>query len=264
VEAVIVAIKLNCDLGEGSGGDADITDAASTDAASTEAYSVDAGVMPFIDQASIACGFHAGDPQQIHATLALAQRAGVSIGAHPSYRDREGFGRRSMSCSTAEIIALMHYQIAALEGMARCQGLSLAYVKPHGALYNDMMAQSAVRSAVLTAMSSYHQPLPLMVLATGEADAHRLEARAHGVELLFEGFADRRYGDDGRLLPRTQPGAILDREAMLAQVQQLCQQGTVTTVGGSCLALQIDSLCVHGDNPSAAAAIADIRRLLPA
>jgi len=240
-----LAIKLNCDLGEGSD-------------------KVDAAVMPFIDQASIACGFHAGDPLHISSTLALAQSEGVSVGAHPSYRDREGFGRRSMACSQQEIIALMHYQIAALEGMARCQGLLVDYVKPHGALYNDMMAQAPVRAAVMMAIACFYRPLPLMLLATAEAPLHRMEADEHGIKLLFEGFADRGYDDNGQLLSRTQPNAVLGREAMLNQVRQLRSQGTVTTAGGASLALQIDSLCVHGDNPTAAAAIGDIRSLLEA
>jgi len=238
---------LNCDLGEDSGG-------ARLDA--------DAAVMPFIHQASIACGFHAGGPVAMRRTLALAAQHGVAVGAHPAYPDREGFGRRSMSLSPEEIGASLHYQVAALEGMARSAGLGLSYVKPHGALYHDMMARVDVRGAVLEAMAKYHHPLQLMVQSTARADALEAEAEAFGVQLLFEAFADRRYDDDGGLLPRDQAGAVLDRDGMLAQVEQLLESATVTSVGGRLLALRVDTLCVHGDNPEAVSAVEAIRALV--
>ncbi|CAA0101578.1 Uncharacterised protein [Halioglobus japonicus] len=241
---------LNCDLGESYG---------------NWAMGNDASVMPHIDQASIACGFHAGDPFTIQRTLALAAEHGVSIGAHPAYPDIVGFGRRSMALSREELIAMLHYQIAALDGMARSQGLALAYVKPHGALYHDMMADQAVRLAVLAALAGYGnqtQPLTLMLQASANATEHSAEARTVGVPLLFEVFADRRYCDDGSLLPRAQAGAVLDREQMLAQVTQLQRDSTVTTHSGNTLPLEFNTLCVHGDNPEGVAAIAAIRDLL--
>jgi 5-oxoprolinase (ATP-hydrolysing) subunit A len=199
-------------------------------------------------------------------TLALAAQHGVAIGAHPAYPDLTGFGRRSMALSTEEIIATVHYQIAALDGMARSLGLSLSYVKPHGALYNDMMKKPEVRAALLEAMAGYvghPQPLALMLQATVDADAHRAEAIAAGVPLLlFEAFADRCYADDGSLLPRSQPGAVHDRERMLAQVAQLHETSSVTTKNGHVIELQIDTLCVHGDNTEGVTAIKAIRNLL--
>jgi 5-oxoprolinase (ATP-hydrolysing) subunit A len=243
-------VLLNCDLGESYG---------------NWAMGDDAGVMPHIDQASIACGFHAGDPLTIQRTLALAAAHGVAIGAHPAYPDLVGFGRRSMALSREEIIACLHYQIAALDGMAHSQGLTLSYVKPHGALYHDMMADRTVRAAILAAVAGYAsraQPLALMLQASAHAADHSAEANTAGVPLLFEVFADRCYCDDGSLLPRSQPGAVLDRERMLAQVARLQRDSAVTTDSGKTLPLQFDTLCVHGDNPEGVAAIAAIRTLI--
>jgi UPF0271 protein len=240
---------LNCDLGESYG---------------NWTMGNDASVMPHIDQASIACGFHAGDPLTIRRTLALAAEHDVTVGAHPGYPDLVGFGRRSMSLSREELIANLHYQVAALDGMARSAGLTLAYVKPHGALYHDMMGEEAVRSALLQAVASYGAPnrlLALMIQATANAAQHRAEAHAVGVPLLFEVFADRCYADDGSLLPRSQPGAVHDREHMLAQVAQLHRNGSVTTHSGNTLELQFDTLCVHGDNAEGVAAIKTVRAL---
>jgi len=238
---------LNCDLGESYG---------------RWTRGVEASVMPYIDQANIACGFHAGDPVTMRHTLTLAAEHGVAIGAHPAYPDIVGFGRRSMTLSREEIIANLHYQIAALDGMALSLGLALAYVKPHGALYHDMMARSEVRAGIIEALVSYHRPLALMLQATVQADEHRAEAAAAGVPLLFEAFADRCYADDGSLLHRSQPGAIHNREGILAQVAQLQQESAVTTLSGNIIRLQVDTLCVHGDNPESVRSIKAIRALL--
>jgi len=238
---------LNCDLGESYG---------------SWTMGLDAEVMPHIDQANIACGFHGGDPLTIRKTLALAAEHGVNVGAHPAYPDLVGFGRRPMNLSADEIIANLHYQVAALEGMASTQGLALDYIKPHGALYNDMMAKSEVRAAIMQAVASYHRPLALMLQATPETDSHRTEADNFGVELMFEAFADRCYDDDGKLLSRTKPGAVHDREHMLAQVHQLQRDNTITTVSGNIIELQADTLCVHGDNLEGVQAIRAIRALV--
>jgi UPF0271 protein len=195
-------------------------------------------------------------------TLALAAEHGVSIGAHPAYPDLVGFGRRSMALSPEEIIASLHYQVAALDGMAQCAGLSLAYVKPHGALYNDMMAKAEVRAAIMQALSSYHRPLPLMLQATPESEQHEEEAAQLGLPLLFEAFADRCYDDNGKLLSRRQPGAVHSKQKMLEQVAQLRSEGTVTSVSGHSLPLHADTLCVHGDNLEGVQAIREIRALV--
>ncbi|MBT6319622.1 5-oxoprolinase subunit PxpA [SAR92 clade bacterium H231] len=240
-------LLLNCDLGESFG---------------AWKMGLDDQVMPFIDQANIACGFHAGDPVVIKKTLLAAKRNNVQVGAHPSYPDISGFGRRSMKIPAVELIALLQYQIAALTGMASNLGIEVAYVKPHGALYNDMMADGHIRSAVMEAISECHQPLAFMLQATPDAETHREEARAFGLEVLFEAFADRCYDDSGALLSRAKEGAVHSREKMLEQVIQLQQHGTVTTVSGHQLELQADSLCVHGDNMDGVNAIEKIRQLI--
>ena len=242
-----MVLKLNCDLGE---------------VVTTDGSSVETIVMPHIDQANIACGFHAGSASLMRRTIELAGQHGVEVGAHPGYPDREGFGRRSMDLSAKEIVALMHYQIAALEGVAQSAGVNLSYVKPHGALYNDMMADSRIRTAIYDALASYHRPLSLMILATGQVDQHRAEAQSRGVELMAEAFADRCYDDSGALLPRHHPLAIHDCDTMLAQVTQLQGEGAVTTVGGKVLPLQVDSLCVHGDNTTGVEMIRAVRELV--
>ena len=242
-----MTIKLNCDLGESYG---------------SWKMGLDSAVMPHIDQANIACGFHAGDPQIMLQTLQLAAANGVEVGAHPGYPDLVGFGRRSMQCSAAEIHALMQYQMAALDGMARCQGLDMTYVKPHGALYNDMMANVSVRQAIMQAVVSFYRPIRLVLQATPAAAEHRQEAQALGLDVSFEAFADRCYDDDGRLLARSKTGAVHDKDKMLAQVRQLMEKGSVTTVSGHELPLDADTLCVHGDNEAGVRSIEAIRGML--
>lgn len=240
-------MKLNCDLGESFG---------------SWQMGLDSDVMPHIDMANIACGFHAGDADVMARTLQLAKQHGVMVGAHPSYPDLQGFGRRSMALSHSEIVNCLRYQIAALDGMAQSAGVAISYVKPHGALYNDMMAKPAVFAAVLDAVAGYYKPLKLMILATASQQEFADSAKAQGVTLLFEAFADRRYTDEGTLTPRSQSGAVLHGDDMLAQVAQLVKHGTVTTVSGNSLSLTADTLCVHGDNQAAIAQVQQIRALL--
>lgn len=238
---------LNCDLGESYG---------------NWSMGLDEDVMPFLDQANIACGFHGGDPVTMEKTLKLAADHGVCVGAHPAYPDLVGFGRRSMALSADELRSTLLYQIAAIDGMAKTLGVSIAYVKPHGALYNDMMASAEVRATVMETVAAYAKPLHLMLQATPECADHEQEASRLDLSLWFEAFADRCYDDDGRLLSRRKPGAVHDRERMLAQVKQLSEKATVTTVSGKVLALKVDTLCVHGDNAEGVQAIREIRQLL--
>jgi UPF0271 protein len=248
-------MKLNCDLGESFG---------------SWSMGLDAQVMPHIDQANIACGFHAGDPLVMLNTLKLAKQHNVSVGAHPGYPDLVGFGRRSINCSTDELVALMLYQVAAIDGVAKSLSLNLDYVKPHGALYNDMMVDEQVREAILTAISQYNsanntennRPLKLMLQATPELAKHHIQAEPYNVELIAEAFADRCYDDDGKLLSRSQTGAVHNKEKMLAQVKQLIEQGSVTSISGKTIIMEADSLCVHGDNIAGVQAIEAIKELL--
>ena len=243
-------LLLNCDLGERENSDSAIEEL----------------VMPFIDQASIACGFHAGNRALMKKTLLCASQHSVAIGAHPSYPDSVGFGRRSMDLPLAEIIPLLKYQISTLCNLAEGLDTAVSYVKPHGALYNDMMVNGHLRSAVMQAIAEsqeqYNRPLGFMLQATGQSENHRQEAQMFGLEVIFEAFADRCYGDDGALLSRTIEGAVHSSEKMLEQVRQLQTSGTVTTHSGRQLPLNADSICVHGDNREAIKAIEEIRRLI--
>ena len=239
-------LLLNCDLGEATGGNQ---------------LATEAQVMPHIDQANIACGFHAGNPQIMDQTLALAKQHSVAVGAHPSYPDKFNFGRQSMSMAAPDLIACLNYQITRLENIARQHAIGLAYVKPHGALYNDMMNNGHLRSAVMTAVSD-SSCSTLMLQATANQEIHRQEAEMFGIQLIFEVFADRAYQDCGALVPRNQLGAILDKQDMLAQVSQLAEHGSLKTISGQQLRLDANSLCVHGDNPQAVSEIAQIRAIL--
>lgn len=242
-----INLKLNCDLGESFG---------------SWKIGMDEAVMPHVDQANIACGFHAGDPLVMQKTLALAKEYDVCVGAHPGYPDLVGFGRRSLNASDAEIQSFVQYQMAALDGMAAIQGLTMQYVKPHGALYNDMMSKDNVRSSIMQAVASYHRPVVLMLQGTPDAVAHRAEAEKYGLEIWFEAFADRCYEDDGRLMARTKEGAVHSREKMLDQVKRLKATGTVISASGKEIQLHANTLCVHGDNMAGVNAIAEIRELI--
>lgn len=246
--AVNTKLKLNCDLGESFG---------------SWKMGMDDAVMPHIHMANIACGFHAGDPDVMNKTLLLAKQHQTTIGAHPSYPDLQGFGRRSMACSESEIVNTVIYQVSALIGMAKTHDLRVEYVKPHGALYNDMMAKPNVRNAIYQALKKLNQggeSLKLMLLATNAQSEHMKEAKAYGVELLFESFADRRYTDEGKLQPRSEAGSVLGKEEMLVQVTQLLE-GAVITASGSRLAVQSDTICVHGDNDAGVLLIKEVRAL---
>ena len=242
-------MKLNCDLGESFG---------------AWKMGLDNDVMPHIDMANIACGFHAGDSSVMAHTLKLAKQHNVMIGAHPSYPDKQGFGRRSMSMSVAELTQCLHYQIAALDGMAKVQGLTLSYVKPHGALYNDMMNNQQLLTTVMGAVASYPANLKLMILATADAKLHQTMARHLGLTLILEAFADRQYTDQGQLVARNIPGSVHSKDALLAQVKQLLTGKSVTTQSGKSLKLVADSICVHGDNPQGIAIIEEIKALCSA
>lgn len=241
-------LLLNCDLGEGFGawrmGD-------------------DAMAMPLIDQASLACGFHAGDPLIMREAVRLAVEQGVQVGAHPSYPDLQGFGRRHMNCSPLEVEALVLYQLGALDAFCRAAGTRLAYVKPHGALYNDLVGDDELLRAVLRACASFRDGMPLMVQALADNGRETSLAAELGVPLLFEAFADRAYLADGRLAPRRLPGAVHDdAERILSQALAIARGEPFSDIDGKPLWLAADSLCVHGDNPAALAALRRLRATL--
>lgn len=241
-------MKLNCDLGESYG---------------AWRMGQDDLVMPLIDMANVACGFHAGDPSVMRNTVALAAKHGVDIGAHPSYHDLAGFGRRSISHSPDEIHALILYQLGALEGLCRAEGLRLSYVKPHGALNNDMMRDMSTLEAVMSAIKQYQQDLPLMLPVTVKYEQHRKLADYVGLPILLEAFADRAYDDEGQLVSRRLPGAVhQSADKIVDQAVSFAQSGGVYSSSGKWLTLPADSLCVHGDNEAALTAIRAIREAL--
>ena len=241
-------LLLNCDMGESLG---------------PWLMGRDDEVMPLIDMASIACGFHASDPLTMDRTVRLAKETGTRIGAHPAYPDLVGFGRRSMQCTAEEIRAKVLYQLGALSGICRAHGMNVSYIKPHGALYNDMHQNMEVLRAVMQAVSDFADDIPLMVLAQTDNRAVERIADEFNVPLIYEAFADRGYNDDGRLIPRDQPGAVFeDRDTILSQVRQLAESGSVTTDTGRILKLLPDTICVHGDNTESVNAIVAIRELL--
>ncbi|MDI9245457.1 5-oxoprolinase subunit PxpA [Marinobacter sp. CHS3-4] len=241
-------MKLNCDLGESYG---------------AWQMGQDEQVMPLIDMANVACGFHAGDTSVMRQTVALAARHGVAIGAHPSYHDIAGFGRRSIPHSPDEIEALMLYQLGALDGICRAEGLKLSYVKPHGALNNDMMRDMSTLEAVMAAIHKYDSSLPLMLPVTVNHDRHKKLAAYVGIPVLLEAFADRAYDDEGQLVSRRLPGAVHQSvDKIVDQAISFANKGGVQSTSGQWLDLPADSLCVHGDTEGALAAIRHIRDAL--
>ncbi|MET1079246.1 MAG: 5-oxoprolinase subunit PxpA [Pseudomonas sp.] len=241
-------ILLNCDMGESFG-----------------AWTLgdDSLAMPLVDQANLACGFHAADPLTMQRTVALAVRHGVAIGAHPAYPDLAGFGRRHLACSAEEVQALVLYQLGALEAFCRAAGTELAYVKPHGALYNDLVRDDELLNAVLRACAAFRPGLPLMVLALADNRRERRLAEALGVPLWFEAFADRAYQADGQLAPRRLPDAVhRDPQRILEQALAIARGESFADIDGKPLQLSADSLCVHGDNPESLAVLRRLRALL--
>ena len=224
---------------------------------------LDSHIMTVIDQANIACGFHAGDPPAMKEALALAHQHNVTIGAHPSYPDLQGFGRRSMKMAKQELIACVQYQVSALQGLAAIIGTRVSYVKPHGALYNDMMQDNAILETVIesvAAMSS--ETHSLVVQAHPDSENVQALAKQYGISLQFEAFSDRRYTDEGYLQSRKIDGAVLNKEQAFEQSERLINEGVVITTSGKPLALNADTLCVHGDTTGAVDIAVRIKTLL--
>lgn len=241
-------ILLNCDLGESFG---------------PWQMGNDEAVIPLIDCANVACGFHASDPLTMDKTVGMLVREGVNIGAHPAYPDLVGFGRRSMAVSAEEITALVLYQVGALEAIAKVHGSQVSYVKPHGALYHDMMHSDEIFKAVLKAIVDYNPELPLVMMATADTSRWQALAEQAGVTLWFEAFADRAYDDEGKLLPRSKAGAVLqDIDSIMQQAQQIIEHESVVSVNGNQIPLKAQTLCVHGDNPQALETAKRIRSLI--
>ena len=209
---------------------------------------IDENIMPYIDMANLACGFHASDPVTMHKSIKLAKEHNIEIGCHPSYPDLVGFGRREMVCSTEEIVSFILYQLGALEAICRSYDVKVSYLKPHGALYNGMMRDKNIFRAIAKAISKYDKSIKLMILSSTQNSDYAKMARKYGISLLYELFADRAYTNSGLLVSRNEKGAVLSRDEVLERGELLFSKGVIKTIGGKKLKLEADTLCVHGDN----------------
>jgi len=220
----------------------------------------DSLILPVVSSANIACGFHAGDPAGIFKTLKQAAACGVNVGAHVSYPDLVGFGRRNMDMSYDELLTDVMYQVAALQGLAKAAGTQVTYVKPHGALYNTIAHNLQQAKAVIDAM----QLLDPKLMLVGLAGSALIEfAQQQGVTVVAEAFADRAYNADGSLVSRRLAGAVLhDVEEIAARVVSLIQTGGVTSIDGQFTPIQAQSICLHGDTQGAVEMAQAIRQRL--
>jgi UPF0271 protein len=222
----------------------------------------DDAVLSVVTSANVACGFHAGDPRTLRVTCETAVREGVVVGAQVGYRDLPGFGRRFIDVEPTELTDDVVYQIGALDGLARAAGTSVRYVKPHGALYNTAVHHEAQAQAVVDAVLAYDRDLPLLGLPGSRLLA--LGERA-GLRVVREAFADRAYTPEATLVPRREAGALLDDpDEVAARVVRLVTEGTLEAVDGSTVAVEADSVCVHGDSPGAVAMAQAVRASLEA
>ena len=240
-------IDLNSDLGEGYG---------------PWAMGDDAAMLGLVTSANIACGGHASDPETMYQTLRLAAENGVIVGAHPGYTDLLGFGRRVIPMAPAEVGRMVAAQIGSLQGVAALAGTSVAYVKPHGALANLAADDRAVADAIAAAVQAISPDLALLAIS-GTALEHA--ARAAGIRVFSEIFADRGYLPTGRLVPRSQPGAMIhDPDDAAARLLGYLESGLMPVIGGDPIRLAAQSICVHGDSPGAVVMARQIRARLAA
>jgi 5-oxoprolinase (ATP-hydrolysing) subunit A len=236
----MTTIDLNCDMGEGEPSDERI--------------------MPFITSANVACGFHAGDAGTMRRTIRLARAHGVSVGAHPSYLDREGFGRRALDVPPERVRDEVVYQIGALLGLCRAEGVRLGHVKPHGALYNSAAGDPALARAVCEAVRAVDPSLVVVCLAGSRMAGL---ARELGLACAEEAFADRAYTSQGTLVSRSAPGAVIqDPREVSNRAVRIVREHRVTSIDGASVPLEAQTLCVHGDTPGAEKLVAAIRARL--
>lgn len=239
------AIDLNSDLGESYG-----------------AYTIgrDSDIIPLISSANVACGFHAGDPTIMGKTAQLCKEKDTAIGAHPGFADLVGFGRRNMAVSPADAKALVMYQVGALDAFCKAKGLKMQHVKPHGALYNMAAKDAALAKAICEGIYEYDPSLILLGLANSEMIT---QAKALGMPWAAEVFADRAYEDDGTLVARTKPGAMIhDEDEAVARVIRMIKEHKVTSISGKEIEMCPDSVCVHGDSEKALLFVQKIRNAL--
>jgi UPF0271 protein len=240
-------VDLNSDVGESFG-----------------AYTLgqDPILLTHITSANVACGFHAGDPGVMRATVAMAKAQGVAVGAHPGFPDLAGFGRRELQATPREVEDLVVYQIGALWAISAAQGVRLQHVKPHGALFNMAVRDAALADGIARATAAVDRSLILFGLPGSELIA---AGRRAGLRTAAEVFADRAYEPDGTLVSRRKPGAVIhDGAAVVERVVRMAAERTVVAADGSIVDLELDTICVHGDTPGAAELAARIREALTA
>jgi 5-oxoprolinase (ATP-hydrolysing) subunit A len=238
----MLSIDLNCDMGEGFG----VYD-----------IGIDDLVMPYITSANVACGFHASDPATMWKTVKLAARNGVAIGAHPSYPDLVGFGRRAMNATLEEISADVTYQIGALSAFCQREGVRLRHVKAHGALYNKAADTPSVATAIAQAIKMVDAELTMVCLSNSAMVTAAQEA---GIPYVEEVFADRAYTHEGKLVSRSLDGAVLHDPDIIAQrVLTMVRERTVVAIDGTEIPLKAETICVHGDTAGSFEMIKAIR-----
>ena len=243
-------IDLNSDVGESFG---------------NYKLGLDEDVIPLISSANIACGFHAGDPAVMRRTIALASESGVAIGALPGFPDLIGFGRRNMDVSLEEIKDYVTYQIGALQAFAAGRGVKMQHVKPHGALYNMAVKDAAIWDAVAEAVAAVDGRLILFVLAGPDREKLEAVGARHHIRIAYEFFGDRAYNPDGSLVSRNEAGAVIhDSQQVAEKVLKMVKEGRVVCKDGSEIEMKADTICVHGDNPSALSLVKKIRTALEA
>ena len=242
---IMYKVDLNSDLGESFG---------------NYTIGMDDAVIAHISSANVACGYHAGDPLVMDKTVASCKAAGVAVGAHPGYPDLIGFGRRNIACSPKDAKAYVKYQLGALIAFTTAHGLKLQHCKPHGALYNQAAKDPALARAIAEAVYEVDPNIILLGLANSFLIS---EAEAVGLKAASEVFADRAYQADGSLVPRSKPGAVIhDKEEAIDRTIRMVKEGTVVAITGETVPLKADSICVHGDNPSAVEFVKNIRACL--
>ena len=226
----MTTIDLNCDMGESFG---------------VYTIGADEAVMASITSANVACGYHGGDPGVMRRTVRLAREAGVAVGAHPGFPDLVGFGRREMGMAAQDVEDMVLYQIGALAAIANSEGVRLSHVKPHGALYNMAVTDKGLAAAIARAVAAFDRGLIFFALPGSELAR---AANGLGLQVAFEGFADRSYEPDGSLTPRSRAGAVIhDVDAVVARALRMAIDGVVTTSDGSRLERRVDTICTHGD-----------------
>lgn len=240
-------VDLNCDMGESFG---------------PYTLGLDEQVMPLITSANVACGFHAGDPHVLRRTVALAARHGVAIGAHVSFPDLVGFGRREMNATADEVENDTLYQIGAIAAFCRAAGVPLRHVKPHGALYNMAQRDPALAGAIVRAVTAFDRSL---LLFAQPGSAMEQVAREAGLTVVGEVFADRAYTPEGALASRKLPGSVIhDPEQVAGRAVHMVTRGSVVAMDGTAVPLRAETICVHGDTPGAVALIRQMRQQLEA